>query len=147
MYFTLVWCLQLSVIFLFLLRCFHQYALNKGIYRLSGNNRCNLVVLFCTLAIFTRSLPDRNNGHFRSNGSNGVQHKKHIRAFQLTRKSVNYRASSHIRFSERMGRGGLAKGHKKRKRLAGKGRKATLIASTSWLSTRLSLPGNKPDQP
>lgn len=77
-----------------------------------------------SLAIFRRSLAARSNGRLRSNGWNREQHNKHSGAFQLTGKGVNHKAPPPTQCSERMGRGGLATGHKKRlKKLGGKGGK------------------------
>lgn len=41
----------------------------------------NLVSMLRALAVFRRSMPDRNNGCLRSNGWNGERHKRHTGAF------------------------------------------------------------------
>lgn len=92
------------------------------------------------LAILRRSLPGRSNGRLRSNGWNREQNKKHFRALQLTRTRRNTRAPPPTLFSERMGRGGLAKGQKKRKTHGRKGGKAIFVSAAI---TRLSLPGDR----
>lgn len=53
-----------------------------------------------------------NNGRLRNDGCNREQHNKHSEAFQLTGEGLNYKASPSTPHIERMGRGGLATGHK-----------------------------------
>lgn len=118
--------------------------------RQPGNLSCHFLGSLLDVSRYLDvTLAARNNGRLRNDGCNREQHNKHSEAFQLTGKGVNYKASPSTRHIERVGRGGLATGQNKRPgELGGGGGKATvtLIASgASWLSTRQSLPGNKPE--